>query len=464
MGRGLAWRWARAGYELLIGSRDPRRAEAAAEALRQRLPGASVRGDSNTAAAVAADLVVLTVPYEHHGAALLSIRDALPGKILVDTTAPLRPPHAALAQLPAAGCAALEAQQLLGAGVQVVSAFQNVAAQLLHADEPVDCDVLVSGDLASACEVVLELVRAAGMRGWHAGPLANSAAAEALTSVLIHLNDTGQTPHAGVRITPGEPSQTPGSYAPDRVEMYALKGLPGITAGQDLAALILDATRAHNLPLMDDDILVLAQKIVSKAEGRVVRLADVEVSDEARQRAADTDKDPALVQLILDESHEVLRQREGLIIVEHRLGFVMANAGVDQSNALPGHAILLPLDPDASAARLAKALRERSGRRVGVIVIDSFGRAWRNGTVGHALGVYGLKPLLDLRHTPDLVGREMLVTEVGLADEIAAGASALMGQSNEAKPVVLVRGFGGISDEPSSIRALLRPRSMDLFR
>lgn len=464
MGQGLAWRWARAGHALVIGSRDPQRGAAAAAALRQRLPGASVRGESNTVAAATADLVVMAVPYDHHATTLRSIRDAVQGKIVIDTTVPLRSPRAARVQLPAAGCAALEAQQLLGANVQVVSAFQNVAAQLLQTDGPIDCDILVSGDQAQACETVLELVRAAGMRGWHVGPLANSAAAEALTSVLIQVNNTYHTPHAGVRITPGELPRTAGSYAPDRVEMFALKGLPAIVPGDDLAAAIVTASKTHNLPLMDDDIIVVAQKIVSKAEGRVIRLADVTPSDEARQRAATMDKDPALVQLILDESREVLRQRGNLIIVEHRLGFVMANAGVDQSNAQPGHAILLPLDPDASAARLAATLSARSGRRIAVIVSDSIGRAWRNGTVGHALGVAGLKSLIDLRHTPDLVGREMQVTEVGLADEITAGASALMGQGNEAKPVVVVRGFRGIDDDRCSVRELLRPRAMDLFR
>lgn len=267
----------------------------------------------------------------------------------------------------------------------------------------------------------------------------------------------------GITATAGAPPSSD-SYAPDHVELFALKGLPAIEAGHDLAALILEAATRQNLTWLDDDILVVAQKIVSKAEGRVVRLADVVPSDEARQRGATTGKDPALVQLILNESREVLRQRGELIIVEHRLGFVMANAGVDQSNARPGHAILLPVDPDASARRLAAAIVERTGCRVGVIVIDSIGRAWRNGTVGHALGIAGLKPLLDLRHTPDLVGREMQVTEVGLADEIAAGASALMGQGNEAKPVVLVRGFRGIRQDAASINALLRPRDMDLFR
>ncbi|MDT8320168.1 MAG: NADPH-dependent F420 reductase, partial [Xanthomonadales bacterium] len=363
LGQGLVWRWARAGYSVLIGSRDPRRAAQAAEALKARSSKARIRGDSNAAVAAAADVVVLTVPYAHHRVALLAIRDMLAGKILVDTTVPLQPAAPGRVQLPSQGCAALEAQRLLGGKVTVVSAFQNVAAQLLQTDALIDCDVLVTADEASARDAILELVVAAGMRGWSAGPLANAVAAEALTSVLIQINGSGRARHAGLRITSAESSGTPGSYAPDRIEMFALKGLPAIAPGQDLTAEILAAVDRQNLPLMDDDILVVAQKIISKAEGRVVKLADVVPSKEARERAAGSDKDPALVQLILDESREVLRQREGLMIVEHRSGFVLANAGVDQSNAQPGYAILLPLDSDASAARPFPQSRRQTRRR-----------------------------------------------------------------------------------------------------
>ena len=348
--------------------------------------------------------------------------------------------------------------------MQVVSAFQNVGAHNLDGDGPIDCDVLVSGDSVAARERVIALARAAGMRAWHVGPLANSAAAEALTSILIQINKKYGYPGAGIRITPGGHAASSESYAPDRVEMFALKGLPLVEPGQDLGELIATALESNNLTLLDDDVIVVAQKVVSKAEGRVITLADVTPSAEAARRGQETGKEPPIVQLILDESSQVLRQDHGVIIVEHRLGFVMANAGVDQSNVPAGQAVLLPEDPDRSAAGLVDRLKGLTGRKVGVIVSDSIGRAWRNGTVGHALGIAGLKPLIDLRQTLDLFERPMQVTEVGLADEIAAAASALMGQGGEAKPVVIVRGFPPIPDAGASVQQLLRPKRLDLFR
>lgn len=464
MGTGLAYRWLLAGYAVVIGSRTEERAIAMAENLRRRVPGANVSGLENAAAAVTANLVALTVPYAHHKSTLQTVRDGSQGKVFIDATVPLRPPKVGRVQLPEAGCAALEAQEILGEGVDVVAAFQNVSAHNLDSDERIDCDVLVSGDKVASRDAVIDLVSAAGMRGWHVGPLANSAAAEALTSVLIQINKKYKTTGAGIRITSGSASGATSSYAPDRVEMFALKGMPLIEPGDELVPLIIDALAANNITLMNDDVVVVAQKIVSKSEGRVVTLADVSPSAEAEQRAQETDKDPALVQLILDESNEVLRQDHNVIIVEHRLGYVMANAGVDQSNVPSGQVVLLPEDPDASAERLAASLLEHSGRHVGVIIIDSIGRAWRNGSVGQALGVAGLTPLVDLRQSTDLFERPMEVTEVGLADEIAAGASALMGQGDEAKPVIIVRGFSSLDSDHASVEELLRHKNLDLFR
>jgi coenzyme F420-0:L-glutamate ligase/coenzyme F420-1:gamma-L-glutamate ligase len=246
--------------------------------------------------------------------------------------------------------------------------------------------------------------------------------------------------------------------------LTALAGIPLVKAGDDLPTLILAALREASLALLPGDVLVLAQKIVSKAEGRTVDLATVTPSDRALALAAKTDKDPRLVELILAESTEVLRQRPGVIIVAHRLGLVLANAGIDRSNvAGTDQALLLPLDPDRSAADIRRTLHDATGTDVGVMIIDSIGRAWRNGTIGTAIGASGLPGLLDLRGRPDLFGRRLETTEVGLADELASAASLVMGQADEGRPVVLARGLGhGRGD--GSARELVRARERDLFR
>ena len=239
-------------------------------------------------------------------------------------------------------------------------------------------------------------------------------------------------------------------------------------SGDDLARLVLDGLAASGERLGDGDVLVLAQKIVSKAEGRSVRLADVTASPRARELAAQCDKDPRLVELILSESAEVLRVRPGVIVVAHRLGFVLANAGIDRSNVERDsdddeRVLLLPRDPDGSARRLRDALKIATGAEVGVIVNDSIGRAWRTGTVGTALGVAGLPALADLRGRPDLFERALQTTEVGLADEIAAAASLLMGQADEGRPIVLLRGLA-VERRTGSGQELIRRRELDMFR
>jgi coenzyme F420-0:L-glutamate ligase/coenzyme F420-1:gamma-L-glutamate ligase len=256
--------------------------------------------------------------------------------------------------------------------------------------------------------------------------------------------------------------------------LTSLPGIPLIQPGDDLATLILQTCEQANLQLADGDILALAQKIVSKAEGRLVNLADVEPSTKAVVYAVETEKDPRLVELILRESRDVLRTRPGLIVVEHRLGFVCANAGIDHSNVAPPRAdegekpddewyLLLPEDPDASAAALRARLEAATGARLGVAIIDSHGRAWRNGTVGVCIGLSGLPGVVDLRGEPDLFGYELRVTEVGAADELAAAASLVMGQAAEGTPVVHVRGFPYPLRE-GSLNELLRPKERDLFR
>lgn len=257
---------------------------------------------------------------------------------------------------------------------------------------------------------------------------------------------------------------------PGRLEILALPGIPQIRAGDDLADILIQALDAAGLQLQAGDVLALAQKIVSKAEGRTVRLADVEPSDAARQLAADTGKDPRLAQLILDESKDLVRVRKGapgVIVVEHKRGWIHANAGIDQSNVNSGDpgqwALLLPEDPDASAASLREALHARTGVWAGVLINDSFGRAWRVGTCGVALGSAGITTVEDLRGQPDMFGRTLEVTVVGRGDELAAAASLVMGQAGEATPAVLIRGLA-MENSQGSAADLIRPRNEDLFR
>ncbi len=250
------------------------------------------------------------------------------------------------------------------------------------------------------------------------------------------------------------------------VQLVPLLPFPLVQPGDDLAALLLEVLEHNGIELTAGDVLVLAQKIVSKAEGRYVTLSSVAVSEEARQLAEQADKEPELAQLILDESNEVLRVRPGVIIVEHRLGYVHANAGIDRSN-LPGTddpaVLLLPEDPDGSAAGLRGALEQAFGPGLAVIINDSAGRAWRQGTQGFALGTSGIDPVEDQVGRLDLFGRPLEVTEVAIADEMAAAASLLMGQANQACPAVLVRGAQWQPSEQGS-ESLLRPRAMDMFR
>jgi len=233
--------------------------------------------------------------------------------------------------------------------------------------------------------------------------------------------------------------------------------------------MLLDCLKESRIELARGDILVIAQKIISKAEGQMVDLASVNPSAKANEIAAAAEKDPRVVELILRESNEVLRVRPGTIIVEHRLGFVCANAGIDHSNvekkgaAKDEYVLLLPKDPDSSARRLREFIKQRTGFDLGVMIIDSHGRAWRNGTVGICIGLSGLPALIDERGWKDLFGYTLRVTVVGVADELAAAASLVMGQAAEGVPAVHVRGFPYALGE-GSLRELIRPKEQDLFR
>lgn len=254
-----------------------------------------------------------------------------------------------------------------------------------------------------------------------------------------------------------------------KLTLVALDNFPLIQPGDDLAWIIKGSLEINKITLQDGDILVIAQKIISKAEGRQIALDTVQPGEQARKLARLTDKDPRVVELILQESNQVLRYRKGLIVVEHRLGFICANAGIDRSNVSQEHipggesVLLLPENPDLSAGILRSTLEKEFGVQLGVLVIDSHGRAWRIGTVGISIGLSGLPGVVDLRGEPDLFGYQLQSTEIAAADELAGGASLLMGQANEGQPVVHVRGF------PYPLRAgsfaeLPREKEKDLFR
>ena len=261
------------------------------------------------------------------------------------------------------------------------------------------------------------------------------------------------------------PAQNPQLKPAAELSIAALAGIPLVKEGDDIAGLILNGLAASGLLLRRGDVLVIAQKIVSKAEGRVVDLRGVTPSPRAKQLAAEVDKDPRLVELILRESTEVVRHRKGVLVVAHRSGIVLANAGIDASNVAGDehHVLLLPEDCNRSCRDIRARLGVRTRVEPAVLIIDSLGRAWRNGTVGVALGAAGLPALLDLRGTADLFGRELRSTEVGIADEIAAAASMLMGQAGEGTPIVLLRGLN-LPNADGSAADLIRPREIDLFR
>lgn len=252
----------------------------------------------------------------------------------------------------------------------------------------------------------------------------------------------------------------------NHLTLIALPGIPDVQPGDDVGRLLLAALDGAGLAPQDGDVIAVAQKIVSKAEGRLVDLAGVEPGERAHELARQTDKDPRLVELILRESDEVSRVRPGVIIVRHRLGFTSANAGIDRSNVGPEgeeRVLLLPVDPDASAHRIRDLFIAERNVAPGVVITDSHGRPFRLGTVGVAIGVAGLPALWDRRGEADRYGYRLQHTDVGVADEIAAAAGLLMGQAAEGQPAVLIR---GLRLPPIDGRAtdLVRPKDLDLYR
>jgi coenzyme F420-0:L-glutamate ligase/coenzyme F420-1:gamma-L-glutamate ligase len=250
------------------------------------------------------------------------------------------------------------------------------------------------------------------------------------------------------------------------VQLIPVPGIPLVETGDDLAALIMEAIERTGLALMDGDVVVTTSKIVSKAEGRWIDLNTVTPNEEARQVAAECGKDPREVAVILGESTRISRLRAGVLITEHRLGFVCANAGIDHSNTRPGEQwrLLLPHDPDQSAQRLRQRFNDHFQAKAAVVVSDSHGRPFRIGTVGVAIGAAGLPARWDLRGQPDLFGTALRITEVGFADELAAAAGLVMGQGAQGVPVVIVRGLTYPADEQGRAADLNRPPELDLYR
>lgn len=254
------------------------------------------------------------------------------------------------------------------------------------------------------------------------------------------------------------------------IQLFPVPGLPLIQPGDQLGALIVASLAGINERLKADDIVVIAQKIVSKAEGRLVRLADVQPDEEAHRVAALVDKDPRIVKVILDDSRVIIRTRRGLLITEQQGGWICANAGVDRSNVQPAangdeYLTLLPVDADASAEKIRQELAQQAGVAPAVIITDSHGRAWRMGTVGISIGCAGLPPLWNQRGLHDLFGYELMSSEECIVDELAAAASLVMGQSNEGQPVVIIRGYQlPTTAQPAPARTLQRPAAMDAFR
>jgi len=254
----------------------------------------------------------------------------------------------------------------------------------------------------------------------------------------------------------------------EQLTFTAVPHIPSqVQPNDDVTGLILQALDRAGMALRDGDVLAIAQKIISKAEGRLVNLADVQPSARAQEVAVQTEKDPRLVELILQESEEISRQRKGVLLVRHKLGFTSANAGIDRSNVRQPNAeewvLLLPTDPDASAAQLRADILARSNVTVGVVITDTHGRPFRMGAVGVAIGVAGIPALWDRRGEQDLYGYVLEHTAVGVADEIAAAAGLLMGQAAEGTPVVLIRGLH-FTAPAGKAADLVRPKELDLYR
>jgi len=254
------------------------------------------------------------------------------------------------------------------------------------------------------------------------------------------------------------------------LSLIPIEGIPDVQPNDNIGRLIVDAISKNDITLNEGDIVVVTQKIVSKAEDRYIDSSSITPSKTTYEMASITQKSPALIELIIRESRQILRQNERTIIVEHKLGFICANAGIDQSNVRRDDShkdgaryLLLPKNPDRSAYELRSFLESTFGAHIGVMIIDSHGRAWRYGTVGTTIGISGVPGVVDLRGKPDLYGRTLKITRIGAADELAGAASLVMGQAAENIPVVIARGFP-YALRNAQLNEIIRAEEMDLFR
>ena len=440
-GQAVAKRLVDAGVDVVIGSRDAERARAAAEPL-----GAT--GASNDDAVQRVDLVVFAVKADAAVESARELRQSIGSTPVFSVCAELTFGPGGVKPTTEATSIAQRIQDELDA--PVAAGLHSLAASNL-AQAPPDEDALVCGDDEVAKQLALDLAGSA-----RDGPRRRLRPARERPRARGHDRRDREREQA---------LQGPRGAPPDRpdvsteVRVLALEGIPEVEEGDELAGLLAAAAdRAGGLE--DADVVVVAQKVVSKAEGRVVRLDELEPSAQAHELAVEGD--PRHLEAILRESARLVRVRPPLVIAETRHGFVCASAGVDASNATgPGTVVLLPVDPDASAARIREGLRDRTGRDVGVIVSDSFGRPFRQGTTDVALGVAGVVPLLDLRGTRDQVGYELRATQIAVADELASAAELVLGKARGI-PAAIVRGVE-LQGEGSG-RDLLMPPDRDLFR
>ena len=456
-GLGLAMRFAQAGREVIIGSRRQDRADEAAQKIRDAVPNANASGLENKAAVAQGEVVFITVPFDGQEPTLQDLRAELAGKIVVDTVVPLQFEKGKIrALILDDGSAAEQANRILPDSI-VVGAFQNLSAhELMDLEHDVPADVVVwrgRRRLEAACHRHGGRdQRVPGHRRRRPGELA------------LRRGHHGPPPQyqQGPQ-GPVDDQDRRGVVAPPEVRLIGITGLPEVHSGDDLPAMLIEAAARQGTPLEDGDVLVVTQKVVSKAEGRVLKLAEIDASPFAQSFAAKWDKEPGLVEAVLRQSRRIVKMDQGVLITENLLGHICANGGVDASNLeTQGTVALLPEDPDRWCSQARAEARKRLGVEIAVIMSDTFGRPWRDGCTNVAIGVSGMDPMIDYRGQLDPAGMVLKVTVIAIADGLAAATEPIMGKFNRV-PATIVRGYDYPKGEGGAA-ALLRDPSKDLFR